>query len=104
MAACQSHRGPDYTGIYQDSYASLAHNRLSILDLSEQGNQPMMHGPFIIIYNGEVYNFAEIKHELLGLGYTFTSTSDTEVILKAFAQWGTDSFIRFNGIFFHLYL
>jgi len=89
----------------QDAYChnnvGLGHVRLSILDLSELGSQPMHSedGRYVIIYNGEVYNFKEIRNELLAKGYRFKSTTDTEVILYSFVEWGADCVERFNGMF-----
>ena len=81
-----SHGGPDDAGLYVDLYLGLAlsHRRLSILDLSPLGHQPMEFENLVITYNGEVYNFQEIRKELEREGYSFVSNSDTEVILKAF--------------------
>jgi len=97
------HRGPDDSGIsfYESQYANigLGHKRLSILDISSHGHQPMSFENLEIIYNGEVYNFNEIKKELQDLSYTFNSTSDTEVILKAYHRWGIKAVDRFNGMF-----
>jgi asparagine synthase (glutamine-hydrolysing) len=97
------HRGPDDSGYFFDEseYAQigLGHKRLSILDLSAHGHQPMSFEYLDIVFNGEVYNFKEIKKELLELGYTFHSDSDTEVILKSYHQWGIKSVDRFNGMF-----
>lgn len=97
------HRGPDDSGYFFDEseYAQigLGHRRLSILDLSAHGHQPMSFEYLDIVFNGEVYNFKEIKKELLELGYTFHSDSDTEVILKSYHQWGIKSVDRFNGMF-----
>ena len=77
----------------------LAHRRLSILDLTPAGHQPMVYdGKFWLVYNGEVYNFIELRTELQRLGYTFHSSSDSEVILAAYAQWGPDCFRRFRGM------
>lgn len=97
------HRGPDSSGIFESpsSNVSFVHTRLSFFDLSEVGNQPM-HFPELglsITYNGEVYNFKSIKKELENLGYTFISTSDTEVILKAWHCWGEKSIDRLKGMF-----
>jgi asparagine synthase (glutamine-hydrolysing) len=95
------HRGPDDEGVYLDEQISLGHRRLSILDLSKQGHQPMFNDDETrtIIFNGEVYNYIEIREELIALGYSFNSTSDTEVLLKAYLQWGEDCLSRFNGMF-----
>ena len=77
----------------------LAHRRLSILDLSPSGHQPMCYGGrYWITYNGEVYNYLELRQELARAGRAFQSSSDTEVILAAFAEWGTASFSRFRGM------
>ena len=103
MRDSMSYRGPDFAGskcIQKDSYSvGLAHRRLSILDLSSLGNQPMTYKNLTIIHNGEVYNFEEIKKELISLGYDFSSNTDTEVILKAFYVWGVKCVERFRGMF-----
>ena len=95
--------GPDDAGIFVDQDANLAlgHRRLAIIDLSAAGHQPMnsSDGRFTICYNGEVYNFHEIKKELEGKGFTFKSKSDTEVVLYSFAQWGPSCVTRFIGMF-----
>jgi len=93
------HRGPDNQGIYVDEGVSLGHARLSIIDLSERGNQPMVYGDYVIVYNGEVYNFREIREELLGLGHHFESETDTEVVLHAYSQWLEKCLEKFNGMF-----
>ncbi len=97
------HRGPDDSGysFYENEYATigLGHRRLSILDLSSHGHQPMEFEHLEIVYNGEVYNFKEIREELIKDGYTFHSDSDTEVILKAYYKWGIKAVNRFNGMF-----
>ena len=94
------HRGPDGGGIWQDDLCSLAHRRLSILDLSELGKQPMIaeDGRYIIVYNGELYNFIEIKRELELLGICFCSNTDTEVVLNAYIQWKEKCLEKFNGM------
>lgn len=96
------HRGPDsgnYTLLNNDSLA-LGHRRLSILDLSEAGNQPMSYANerYTIVYNGEVYNFIELKKELIAKGFQFSTQTDTEVILAAYHNWGKDCLYRFNGM------
>ena len=93
------HRGPDDEGLYEFENIVLGHVRLSILDLSKKGKQPMsIDGRYWITYNGEIYNFQEIKKQLIELGHKFYSLTDTEVILSAFKEWGINSFYRFNGI------
>lgn len=100
MTNALSHRGPDDEGYYIDEKSGIAlgHRRLSVLDLSPKGNQPMKFDNLIIVYNGEVYNFKEIKKELEKYGYSFDSDSDTEVILKAFHRWGFDCVNKFRGM------
>ena len=93
------HRGPDDEGLYEFENIVLGHVRLSILDLSKKGKQPMStDGRYWITYNGEIYNFQEIKKQLIELGHKFYSLTDTEVILSAFKEWGINSFYRFNGM------
>jgi len=93
--------GPDDAGLFVDKEAGLAlgHRRLSIIDLSEKGRQPMTAGTHTICYNGETYNFLELRHVLEGLGHTFESTSDTEAVLKAFCEWGPACIDSLNGMF-----
>lgn len=95
-----THRGPDGYGVWHDESQeiSLGHRRLSILDLSENGKQPMFYNRYVITFNGEVFNFTEIKMELLSKGHQFQSDSDTEVILAAYMEWGADCLRRFNGM------
>jgi asparagine synthase (glutamine-hydrolysing) len=99
------HRGPDASGYYfdqRDPYSiGLGHRRLSVIDLSPAGNQPMqfLNGRYWIIFNGEIYNFAETKEKLAGLGHHFESQSDTEVILHAYHEWGTAAMDHFIGMF-----
>ncbi len=97
MNTATAHRGPDGTGTWSVPGATFGHNRLAIIDLSEGGKQPMHTGPLTITYNGELYNYQELKRELSD--YKFVSESDTEVILVAYMKWGVDAFKRFNGIF-----
>ena len=94
------HRGPDDSGTYVDKNVSLGHQRLSIIDLSEKAHQPMMDesGRYVIVYNGEIYNFHEIKKELVKRGFNFFSTSDTEVVLKSYIRWGNECVKFFNGM------
>lgn len=95
------HRGPDNEGLLKLDSITLGHRRLSIIDLSVKGNQPMStaDGRYVCVYNGEVYNFKEIKNELLKYNINFISHSDTEVILYAYEKYGVDCFNKFNGMF-----
>ncbi len=95
------HRGPDGHGFYNDESASLGHARLSILDLSERACQPMASadGRYICVFNGEIYNFLELRQRLAGLGHTLATTSDTEVLVAAYAQWGRECLPFFRGMF-----
>ncbi len=100
MLDVMRHRGPDDRGQEDLDGALLGHLRLSILDLSPRGHQPMFSpdGRLALIYNGEVYNYLELRQELMSLGESFVSDSDTEVVLKAYARWGLECFGRFNGM------
>lgn len=93
------HGGPDGRGIYCEKIIGLGHCRLSLLDLSDAAAQPMHYKNLVITYNGEIYNFKEIKKELISKSHTFQTESDTEVILHAFEEWGVNSFSKFNGMF-----
>lgn len=97
----QQHRGPDAAGFWADEHCALGHRRLSIIDLSEAGRQPMSNedGSVWITFNGEVYNFARLRDELEGLGHRFRSKTDTEVLIHAYEQWGTECVRRFRGMF-----
>ncbi len=101
MARAIEHRGPDGEGHFVDRNVGLGHRRLAIIDLSPAGHQPMLteDGRYALVYNGEVYNFAELRAELESLGQRFVSRSDSEVVLKSFAQWGIGATRRFNGMF-----
>ncbi|AEB09511.1 asparagine synthase (glutamine-hydrolyzing) [Desulfobacca acetoxidans] len=103
MNQAQAHRGPDDEGIWQspNSRVGFGHRRLSIIDLSSAGHQPMSNedGSIWITYNGEIYNYQLLREELLGLGHIFRSQSDTEVIIHAYEEWGIDAFRRFRGMF-----
>ena len=95
------HRGPDGAGSYIDGCIALGHRRLAIIDLSDAGHQPMAteDGRYVIVYNGEVYNYRELRIELESIGHRFYSNTDSEVVLKALAQWGESALLRFNGMF-----
>lgn len=103
MAQVLSHRGPDYEGIvwFDQQRTGLAHRRLSIIDLSASANQPMRDdkGNLFIVFNGEIYNFGSLKGTLSKLGYSFKTSSDTEVILAAYQEWGPECLSRLNGMF-----
>ena len=101
MTDAIAHRGPDGEGFYTDSFIGLGHRRLAIIDLSAAGHQPMMtpDSQYVIIYNGEVFNFQELRLELEALGHRFRSRTDTEVILYSYVQWGDAALDRFNGMF-----
>lgn len=101
MTDALAHRGPDGEGFYIDSFVGLGHRRLAIIDLSPAGHQPMatQDGQFVLSYNGEIYNFQELRVLLQARGYQFRSRSDTEVLLYAYAEWGEQCVERFNGMF-----
>jgi asparagine synthase (glutamine-hydrolysing) len=96
-----AHRGPDDEGSFVSGGVALGHRRLSIIDLSTAGRQPISSpdGRFVMVYNGEVYNFHELRVELSGLGHSFQSRTDSEVVLRAYMQWGEAAITRFNGMF-----
>ena len=99
------HRGPDGRGVFEAENAIFGHTRLAIIDLSPSGHQPMCYlDRFVITFNGEIYNYVELRQELSEMGYSFVSTSDTEVILAAYAEWGENCVNKLNGMFaFGLY-
>lgn len=103
MAAAMARRGPDHEGFWTspDRALHLGFRRLAILDRSSAGHQPMMSsdGTSVVVFNGELYNFAELKGELEGAGVSFRSRSDTEVVVEALRRWGRDALRRFNGMF-----
>ncbi len=98
MVNSTNHRGPDYSSVVNVDHCYLGHNRLSIIDLSESGNQPMHYKHFTIVFNGEIYNYKELRDELLNNGYSFDSESDTEVILKGYEYWGEKVVSKFLGM------
>ena len=101
MTDAIEHRGPDGEGQWIEGPVGIGHRRLSIIDLSPAGHQPMQtaNGRFILSYNGEVYNFKEIRIELESAGVQFRSETDSEVVLQALANWGPSALNRFNGMF-----
>jgi asparagine synthase (glutamine-hydrolysing) len=92
------HRGPDSSGIYMDKNVGFGHRRLSIKDVSDHSNKPFFYKDLILIFNGAIYNYLEIKDELISHGYIFKTTSDTEVLLLAYDKWGVDCVKKFNGM------
>lgn len=101
MRDAMKNGGPDDAGIFlhQSMPLALGHRRLSLIDLSEAGHQPMIDEELTIVFNGEIYNYKELKSTLQHYGHRFRTESDTEVIIKAYRQWGTDAFEFFNGMF-----
>ena len=103
MACAVPHRGPDGQGVYFTNYADaqigLGHRRLSIIDLSETANQPMHHEGLHLIFNGEIYNYNEIRERLMALGHQFSTHSDTEVILHSWKEWGEKCIEQWRGMF-----
>ena len=101
MTDAISHRGPDGEGHWHEGGAGFGHRRLAIIDLSEEANQPMISSDqrYILTYNGEVYNFKEIRDELRAKGYSFQSSSDTEVVLYSLIEWKEKALLKFNGMF-----
>ena len=101
MADSIRHRGPDGEGFYNDGFIGFGHRRLAIIDLSPAGHQPMISsdGQCVLTYNGEIYNFQELRAELESIGHQFHSRTDSEVVLNAWVEWGVDSVKRFNGMF-----
>src|SRR3954454_19017682 len=101
MAPSLASRGPDGEGVWSDGPVALTHRRLKIIDLSDAGNQPMVDAALglTIVFNGCIYNYRQLRAELTAAGYTFFSTSDTEVIAKAYHRWGTACVERFLGMF-----
>jgi asparagine synthase (glutamine-hydrolysing) len=105
MTRALAHRGPDGEGFYRDGAVALGHRRLAVIDLSDAAAQPMKtsDGRYVIAYNGEVYNFRELRKELQTAGHEFFSQSDTEVVLHALIQWDVQAISKFNGMFAFLF-
>ena len=103
MSRLLAHRGPDDHGVYEDVAAgvALAHNRLSIIDLSPAGRQPMFNedGKVVLVFNGEIYNFQELREALVRAGHIFTSRTDSEVLVHGYEEWGEDIVTRLCGMF-----
>ena len=96
-----AHRGPDGSGVYTNEHIQFGHVRLAIIDLTEAGHQPMTFadGRYVVTFNGEIYNYLELKAELENGGESFSSHSDTEVLLAAYKAWSTACLNRFRGMF-----
>ena len=101
MTDCLHHRGPDAQAVWnnQDNSISLGHARLSIIDTSTGANQPFCKHEFTLVFNGEIYNYRELRYELALLNVTFTTHSDTEVLLEAWRQWGKECLNKLRGMF-----
>ena len=99
MARAMVHRGPDGQGVWHDDNVGLAFRRLAIIDLNERSNQPLHHNDLHLVFNGEIYNYVELRNELCGLGHRFVTEGDAEVLLHSWAQWGEAALDRLNGMF-----
>ena len=101
MLKATKHRGPNHTGMYSNDKVSIGMNRLSIVDLSEQGNQPLFSADkrYTMVYNGEVYNFKSLREQLITKGYTFNSQTDSEVVLNAYLHFGKEVVQHIRGMF-----
>jgi len=95
------HRGPDDYGVFNKNDITLGHRRLSIIDLSKEGHQPLIDevNENVIVFNGEIYNYIELRETLLKLGYKFKSHSDTEVLLYSYREWGENCLNKLNGMY-----
>lgn len=98
MTQSQAHRGPDHAGFWFDKHVGLGHRRLKIIDLSDEANQPFETDTCYLVFNGEIYNYVELRKELIADGFRFKTQSDTEVILAAYLRWGTQCSRRFVGM------
>jgi len=106
MTRMIEYRGPDGEGFFRDHFIAFGHRRLAVIDLSTAASQPMisLDQRYVLVYNGEVYNYRELRKELLQLGYLFTSQSDTEVVLNSLIEWDCDAIKKFNGMFAFLFI
>ena len=100
MMQKMKHRGPDDDGVFMEKNIGLGFVRLSIIDLSSAGHQPMISEDerYVVVFNGEIYNYIEIREELIKKGYQFRSGTDTEVLLKSYLEWGESCLDKFNGM------
>jgi asparagine synthase (glutamine-hydrolysing) len=99
MAAAMAHRGPDAQGVWCGDIAGFAFRRLAVIDLDARSNQPLHLGALHLVFNGEIYNYRELREELRALGHSFSTEGDGEVLLRAWDQWGEDALRRLNGMF-----
>ncbi|MFN7190314.1 MAG: asparagine synthetase B family protein, partial [Rhodospirillales bacterium] len=101
MTRSLAHRGPDGEGISVSGAATLGHRRLAVLDLSQAAAQPMFDaaGRYAIVFNGEIYNFKDVRADLEREGAVFRTQGDTEIVLEAYRRWGTDALARLDGMF-----
>jgi asparagine synthase (glutamine-hydrolysing) len=99
MARAMRHRGPDSEGFWQDDGVGLAFRRLAIIDLDERSNQPFHLAHWHLVFNGEIYNYRELRDELLSVGHEFHTEGDAEVLLHAWAEWEERALERLNGMF-----
>ena len=99
MMAFTKNRGPDSNDFFEDDNITISHDRLSILDLNKRSNQPFFYKNLILSFNGEIFNYLELKKDLVSKGYIFKTTSDTEVIIYLFHNYGINSFKKLSGIF-----
>jgi asparagine synthase (glutamine-hydrolysing) len=99
MTDKMSHRGPDAEGFYVNQNLGLGHRRLSIIDVSESANQPfILKDRYVLVFNGAIYNYVEIREELKQNGYIFKTSSDTEVLIASYDFWGEECVSKFNGM------
>ena len=99
MTDVVAHRGPDDRGFYYDNGLAMGHRRLSIIDLSNDGHQPFEKvDDYVVTFNGEIYNYIELREELKKSGFEFLTQTDTEVIVQAYKKWGVDCVSHFNGM------
>jgi asparagine synthase (glutamine-hydrolysing) len=101
MTEALAHRGPDASGLWSDEYCVLGHRRLAVIDLSDAGRQPLSNddGSLWITFNGEIYNYQEMRRDLEEFGYRFRTRTDTEVVVYAYERWGVDAVLRLRGMF-----
>ena len=98
MVDLVSYRGPDDRGTFYDGNVAFGHRRLSILDLSQAGHQPFIDEQYVLVYNGEIYNYQVLRRELENHGYRFSTNTDTEVLIKSYKHWGSECVQKLNGM------